>query len=206
MLSYIFELIWTFRYMALFGFLALGMIGLPIPEETLMTFIGSLTAFDHLTLAGSIAVCFAGTMTGMVISYWIGRRVGKPFLDRYGKWFLLTPARLARAEKWFQKYGVWTVSFGYFVPGVRQLTCYLAGMSRMRFWLYLVYAGSGALVWCFSFITLGRIIGHNWEAVLNMIHVYLGRGVAIGLGVMLLLVLVFLRLRKKGGPMRKNGA
>jgi membrane protein DedA with SNARE-associated domain len=191
------DFIWTYRYMALFGLLALGIIGLPIPDETLMTFVGSLTAFGHLSFFSSIAVSFAGSMTGMLISYWIGRRLGKPFLDRFGKWFFLTPVRLARAENWFQKYGVWAISFGYFVPGVRHLTCYLAGMSGIRFWRYFVFAGSGAIVWCFSFITLGRIIGSNWESVMELVHIYLGRGLAIAIVVVLLALLLLLRIRKK---------
>lgn len=188
--------------MALFGLLALGIIGLPIPDETLMTFVGSLTAFGHLSFGSSVAVSFAGSMSGMLISYWIGRRVGKPFLDRFGKWFHLTPARLARAEKWFQKYGVWAIFFGYFVPGVRHLTCYLAGMSGMRFWRYLVFSGSGAIVWCFTFITLGRIIGRNWESVMDLVHLYLGRGLAVALAVILLALVLFLRFRKKGSSLR----
>jgi membrane protein DedA with SNARE-associated domain len=133
----------------------------------------------------------------MLISYWIGRRVGKPFLDRYGKWFGLTPSRLVKGEKWFLKHGVWAITFGYYVPGVRQLTCYLAGMSGIRFLRYVVFAGSGALVWCFTFVTLGRIIGRNWEKVVNLVHVYLGRGLAIVIVVCLLALILYLRIRRK---------
>ncbi len=191
------DLIWTYRYMALFGLLALGIIGLPIPDETLMTFVGSLTAYGHMNFALSVAVSFAGSMSGMLISYWIGRRVGKPFLDRYGKWFGLNPSRLVKGEKWFLKHGVWAITFGYFVPGVRHLTCYLAGMSGIRFLRYVVFAGSGALVWCFTFVTLGRIIGRNWEKVVNLVHVYLGRGLAIAIVVCLLALILYMRIRRK---------
>ncbi|WP_246066840.1 DedA family protein [Paenibacillus koleovorans] len=197
MQQFLLDLIWTYRYLALFGLLALGIIGLPIPDETLMTFVGSLTAYGHLTFGKSLTVSFSGSMTGMLISYFIGRRVGKPFLDRFGKWFHLTPNRLAKGEKWFQKYGAWAIVFGYFVPGVRHLTCYLAGMSGIRFWRYFVYAGSGAFVWCFTFITLGRVIGRNWETVLHLLHVYMGRGVAIGILVIALGLLLFIWLRRR---------
>ena len=110
----------------------------------------------------------------MVVSYLIGHRVGKPFLYRYGKWFKLTPNRIERAEGWFKKYGLWTVFFGYFVPGVRHFTCYLSGVSGVKFYKYMFYAGTGALLWCTTFLTLGHFIGSNLEGLFHLIHTYMG--------------------------------
>ena len=166
----ILDFIWDFGYFALYCLMALGMIGIPMAEETLMTFVGSLTAFGHLSYPVAIAASFFGTMTGMLVSYFIGRKFGKPFLYRYGKWLRLTPGRLNKAEKWFQRYGIWTVSFGYFVPGIRQLTCYLAGISEVRLARYTAFAGVGAFVWCVIFISLGRHIGDNWHSIVHSVH------------------------------------
>lgn len=163
-----------YGYIALYAMLALGIIGLPIPDETLMTFVGSLTSYGHMSYAKALSVSFLGSMTGMLISYYLGRKIGKPFLYRYGKWVYLTPERLERSERWFQKYGMWTVAFGYFVPGIRHFTCYLAGISGIIFWRYVLYAGVGALIWCAAFITLGHVIGHNWELISHTLHKHLG--------------------------------
>jgi membrane protein DedA with SNARE-associated domain len=176
-------LIEQYGYAALFGLLALGLAGLPVPDETLMTFVGSLTSFGHMSYVPAVIVAFAGSMTGMLISYFLGKKVGKPFLYRYGKWFYVTPARLEKAEYWFQKYGVWTVSFGYFIPGFRHFTCYLAGITGISFWRYVLFAGSGALVWCMTFITLGYFIGENWEKIMYIAHQYLGVTAIILIGV-----------------------
>jgi membrane protein DedA with SNARE-associated domain len=193
----IFDLLAQYGYIALYGLLALGIIGLPIPDETLMTFVGSLTVYGPLTFPGSLAVTFAGTMTGMTVSYALGKRVGKPFLYRMGKWIKLTPARLTRAELWFQKYGIWTVSFSYFIPGVRHLSCYLAGISGVPLWRYLLYAGVGAFVWCLTFLTLGRLIGNNLGVLHDFVkqHAWLAAIAAVVL--IAVGVLIYLHYRRK---------
>lgn len=175
------ELIVQYGYIALYGLLALGIVGLPVPDEILMTTVGSLTAGDEPLLAYSTSfiVSFSGAMSGMLVSYFLGKKVGKPFLYKFGKWVKLTPERLTVAECWFKKYGLWTVAFGYYVPGIRHFTCYLAGVSNVSFWRYVLYAGSGAMVWCASFLTLGHVIGRNAPVILEMIHHYMGVSVTI---------------------------
>lgn len=169
------DFIGQYGYVALYLLLSAGIVGVPIPDETLMAFVGSLTALGGpFEFGTTLMVSYAGTMTGMIVSYVIGHRVGKPFLTRYGKWVKLTPSRLERAEGWFKKYGLWTVFFGYFVPGVRHFTCYLSGVSGVKFYKYMLYAGTGALLWCTTFLTLGRFIGSNLEGLFHLIHTYLG--------------------------------
>ncbi|WP_438448654.1 DedA family protein [Gorillibacterium sp. sgz5001074] len=177
------EWILDYGYAALYGLLAVGIIGLPVPDEILMTFVGYLTSIGWFSYPAALAVAFAGALTGMLISYYIGHKVGKPFLRKYGKWVKLTPRRLDKAEGWFHRFGLWTVTFGYFVPGVRHLTCYLAGISGVGFWRYLIYACTGALLWSATFISLGHFIGQNIDSVMPQIHRYMGYGL-LGIAVL----------------------
>ncbi|WP_275983759.1 DedA family protein [Paenibacillus hamazuiensis] len=186
-----------YGYVALFGLLALGIVGLPVPDEILMTTVGSLASMGVLSYSMSFVVCYLGAMTGMIVSYTLGRKVGKPVLYRVGKWVKLSPSRLEKAEGWFHKYGLWTVAFGYYVPGVRHFTCYLAGVSGVGFWRYLLYAGTGALIWVFSFLTLGHLIGENAPALLNLIHKYMGISIAVLLVILGIVVYWYIRRRKK---------
>nr|WP_240159709.1 DedA family protein [Paenibacillus aceris] len=178
--------------------LSAGIVGVPIPDETLMAFVGSLTApggpFEY---APTLMVIYAGTMTGMIVSYLIGHRVGKPFLHRYGKWIKLTPGRIERAEGWFHKYGLWTVFFGYFVPGVRHFTCYLSGVSGVKFYKYMLYAGTGALLWCTTFLTLGHFIGSNLDGLFQLIHKYLGVSLIVIVVVAAVVIAIYFRFRKR---------
>lgn len=194
----LFDFVNHYGYIALYLLLAAGIVGLPIPDETLMTFGGSLTATDGpWYFPAALLVAFAGSMTGMCVSYTVGHRVGKPFLYRYGKWIKLTPARINMAEKWFRKYGLWAVCFGYFVPGIRHFTCYLAGMSGVKLWKYLLFAGSGALVWCITFLSLGHFIGENISSLLHAFHHYFGISLLIIVAFVLAGVFLYLRFRKK---------
>jgi membrane protein DedA with SNARE-associated domain len=194
----LFDFVMHYGYIALYLLLASGIVGLPIPDETLMTFAGSLTASNGpLSYPVALIVAYAGTMTGMVVSYTVGHKVGKPFLYRYGKWIKLTPVRIKRGEGWFHKYGLWAVCFGYFVPGVRHFTCYLAGMSGVKLWKYLLFAGSGALIWCITFLSLGHFIGENIEGLMDMFHHYFGITVLIIAALVVIGVFLYLKFRKK---------
>ncbi|TVY08296.1 DedA family protein [Paenibacillus cremeus] len=193
------ELIDQYGYIALYGLLALGIVGLPVPDEILMTTVGSLTVGENplLSFCTSFLVSFGGAMTGMLVSYFLGKKVGKPFLYKFGKWVKLTPERLAIAEGWFKKYGLWTVAFGYYVPGIRHFTCYLAGVSNVSFWRYLLYAGSGALVWAATFLTLGHVIGVNAPAIMEMVHHYMGLSVSILAVIVAIVLYGYWRYRKR---------
>ncbi|OCT12125.1 hypothetical protein A8709_30190 [Paenibacillus pectinilyticus] len=194
----LYDFIGQYGYVALYLLLSAGIVGVPIPDETLMAFVGSLTALGGpFEFGTTLLVIYAGTMTGMIVSYVIGHRVGKPFLNRYGKWVKLTPNRIEKAEGWFKKYGLWTVFFGYFVPGVRHFTCYLSGVSGVKFYKYMLFAGSGALLWCTTFLTLGHFIGSNLGGMLHLIHAYLGLFLLVLLFLAAIGVLIFLRYRKQ---------
>jgi len=155
------EIISQYGYYAIFSLLALGIIGLPVPDEVLLTFVGYLVNSKVLSAVGAVSVSFCGAMSGMLISYMLGRKVGKPLLWKYGKWIKLTPARLDKVERWFDKFGPWTIVFGYYIPGIRHLTCYMSGVSGISLRKYLLYAGGGALLWVIIFITLGYFIGYH---------------------------------------------
>lgn len=160
-----------YGYVALYGLLALGVAGLPVPDEVLLFFFGSLVAQGHYHFPLALLVSFCGSITGMMLSYSIGRWMGKPLLERYGKWIRLTPARLARSEQWFAKYGTWGLMFGYFVPGLRHILSYLSGTAKLHIGKYLLFASVGAIIWCGTFLTVGQGLGVHWEeGVRHMEH------------------------------------
>jgi membrane protein DedA with SNARE-associated domain len=160
-----------YGYLALYAMFFLGMIGFPLAEETVMTFAGTLTspgsALSYWPVFISI---YIGTMCGMLVSYFLGRHLGRPLIIRFGKYVKLKPDRIEKAERWFNRFGIWTVFFGYFIPGVRQFSCYFAGISRIPFYRYLLASGFGALLWCVTFLTLGYWIGRNADQLLHVLR------------------------------------
>lgn len=153
------EVISQYGYFAIYGLLALGVVGMPIPDEVLMTFVGYLASISVLNYCVSIVVCFGGAFTGGLLSYTIGRKAGRPLFNKYGKWIGINAKRFSRVESWFLKYGSWSIILGYFIPGVRNLMCCFSGMSRMAMSRYILVSGIGAFVWCVVFISIGFYVG-----------------------------------------------
>ncbi|MEB3100190.1 DedA family protein [Ferviditalea candida] len=164
------DFIAQYGYLGLFSSIAASLIGMPMPDETMMVFAGYLSSAGRLSFPVAWISSFAGSMVGMLVSYAIGRKFGRPFLERYGKWLFLSPGKLEKAEKWFQAYGIWTVSFGYYIPVVRHFTCYLSGIGRIPYPRYVLFAGTGAAVWTFTFLYLGHMLGANWRTIQDKLH------------------------------------
>ena len=179
---------------ALFVLLVLGIVGLPVPDETLMVFCGALIGKGTLNLAATLAAAFFGSATGITMSYFIGRTAGKPFLDKFGPWMHLTPERLEQVHKWFEGYGHWSLTFGYFVPGVRHFTAVVAGMTNLEYPVFARYAYSGALIWVTTFLTLGYIIGDTWRTAAENVHQVVG--VVAAIAAVVIAIVLFVRSKR----------
>ena len=145
--------------LVLFILLVLGIIALPIPEETLLVFAGALMASKILNIPGTILAASAGSIIGITLSYLIGRTGGSYLVHEYGGWVGLTQKRLDHAKGWFNRYGRWSLFIGYFIPGVRHFTGFSAGTSGVEYRHFALYAYSGGVVWITTFLSLGYFFG-----------------------------------------------
>jgi membrane protein DedA with SNARE-associated domain len=173
-----------YGYFAIFGLLVLGIVGLPVPDETLLTFTGYLVFRGRLRLPESYGAALAGSLCGITLSYVLGRTFGLGLIHRYGRYLRITEEHIQKAHAWFTKVGHWGLTFGYFVPGVRHLTAYAAGMSELEPQQFTLFAYPGGCLWVATFMGLGYLLGERWEAVEQNIHHYLLIGTiaaAIGL-------------------------
>jgi len=169
----ILEWIGQYGYAAIFGLLMFGIVGLPVPDETLLTFTGYLIYKGTLSLPAAFSTALAGSACGITLSYWLGRSFGLALIHRYGRYVRITPEHVERAHAWFQRVGHWGLTFGYFVPGVRHLTAYAAGISGLEGRTFALFAYAGACLWVSAFLSLGYFLGERWEAVEQDIHHYL---------------------------------
>jgi membrane protein DedA with SNARE-associated domain len=134
-------------YFAIAGLLVLGIAGVPIPDEALLAFAGYLVWRGQLSLPLTIVAAFAGSVGGISLSYLLGRVAGGHLIRRFGARLHVTPERLKHTHSWFSRYGRWTLSVGCFVPGLRHLTAFSAGMSRLDLPSFALFAYLGALLW-----------------------------------------------------------
>jgi membrane protein DedA with SNARE-associated domain len=164
------ELVSQYGYAGIFSLLMLGIVGLPVPDETLLALVGFLASKGELHLLPTILVAFLGSACGITVSYLIGRFLGMWFVRKFGLFFHLSPERLQRVENWFERSGRWALVFGYFLPGIRHLTAVVAGSSRLPVRIFALFAYGGALIWATSFIFLGYFLGEHWEKVIGWLE------------------------------------
>jgi membrane protein DedA with SNARE-associated domain len=183
-----------YGYPALFLLLMLGIVGLPVPDETLLTFSGYLIFKNELTLMPTMATAFLGSICGITASYVIGRRLGCYFVRTLGRILRIGPDDLDQVKAWYVRWGKYALIFGYFVPGVRHLVALVAGSSNLPLVIFMPFAYTGALIWSATFLGLGYGLGETWVNGSAIVHQVLA--VASGVVFLLLIRLFVLRMRK----------
>ncbi|ETI70249.1 DedA family protein [Neobacillus vireti] len=159
------HLIEHYGYFGIIIALVGGIIGLPIPDEVLLTYVGYNIFSGKMSYLPSLLSAFAGACGGISLSYFLGVKLGLPFLIKFGPKFHITEEKVSRTRKLFLKFGPFLLIVGFFIPGVRHITAYLAGINGYSYRRFALFAYSGAVTWCFSFITLGRTLGEKWILV-----------------------------------------
>ena len=91
--------------------------------------------------------------------------LNETLIEKYGKYIHLTPENLEKVHKWFDNYGNYQIVFAYFIPGIRHITGYFSGITKISFIKFVVNAYFGALIWTTTFITFGKILGYKWETI-----------------------------------------
>ena len=181
-----------YGYAALFLLLMFGIIGLPIPDETLLFFCGYLIWKGRLHFDLTLLTAFSGSAFGITVSYLIGRKYGRRVLHRYGPRIYLTHALVRRSCNWFHRIGGWALTVGYFIPGVRHFTALIAGISHFRFRNFALFAYLGAAIWVSTFVCLGYIVGEQWEQTSELVHRYL----LMATGILAIAALIWWRIRR----------
>jgi membrane protein DedA with SNARE-associated domain len=180
----------THGYLGVFSSLMLGMFGLPVPDESILTFTGFLIYQHHLDPVPAVLAAFLGSICGITLNYLVGRFIGLPLLHRYGVYIYLPPTKLDRAQLWFEKYGKWALFLGYFLPGIRHLTAFSAGASGLRYYIFAPFMYSGGFLWVVSFVTLGYFVGEEWQRIMPRVESYLWELVALIVALALVAYLV----------------
>lgn len=195
---------------AVFGLMVLSAI-LPAASELTMLYGGAIAsgaiAGAHLSLFGDristpawgfVAVAVAGalgTTLGALIGWTIGYVGERQFLERHGRWLHVSPAKLERAQAWFERYGTLTVAVGLAVPLVRSFIAIPAGIARMALRRFLPLALLGSAVFCFALAGIGWALGSSWDSVHHDVRIV--EYVIVGLAVVALAWFVLRRYTTK---------
>jgi membrane protein DedA with SNARE-associated domain len=182
----------NYGYWAVFFGVMLENAGLPVPGETILLAAGFFAASGHFKLAAVMAVAATGAIVGDNIGFAIGHRYGRGFLLRYGRFIFLTPARLEHINYYFERHGNKTILVARFITGLRVFAALLAGASRMRWRVFLVYNMAGAILWSIVITTLGYLFGHSWP----LLERWVGRSGLFMLLALIVALLIVWRVRE----------
>jgi membrane protein DedA with SNARE-associated domain len=138
---------------------------IPLPSEIIMPFAGYLTTGGRFTLWGVTLAGSIGCVFGSVLAYWVGYWGGRSFVEKYGKYILITGHDLDIADRFFNKYGGSAVFFSRMLPVVRTFISLPAGIARMSFWKLVVYTFAGSVPWCYALAYLGKKLGDKWDTL-----------------------------------------
>lgn len=169
----IFDWIGTYGPGALFLALVLGIVGLPVPDETLLVFSGYLISKGKLHLPATVIAAVAGSWCGISVSYGLGRTLGLGVVRRFGKYLHVDDTRLEHVHAWFNRRGHWALFIGYYIAGVRHITAVIAGASGVEFRNVILYGWSGGLIWAGLFLGLGYFVGEQWRQAFDLVGRYM---------------------------------
>lgn len=191
-----------YGYVGIFGLLMLGIVGLPIPDETLLMFTGYLIFKHELEPLPAFAAGFLGSICGITVSYALGRMLGLYFVTRLGRFLHVVPEDLDHVRAWYEGKGKYGLVISYFIPGIRHLAAYVAGSSRLSLPVFATFAYLGGLLWSSSFISIGYVLGDEWEQMSASLQRYL----LIGAGVITVVIATgFILMRRRTGQPRRLG-
>lgn len=191
---------------SLFILLALGIIALPVPDESLMVLAGILMKKGSLQIVPTLLATYGGSMAGITVSYLIGRIAGSPIIHKYGSYIGLTEPKLQKVHTWFESYGKWTLSFGYFIPGIRHFTGLAAGMSDLSYPVFALFAYGGAIIWTSVFLGIGFFLGEYWYTIVSFAEERVDQAMFVFMMVALIIAIVIgIKVYKKsnGNSLKK---
>jgi len=159
---------------------------IPLPSEIIMPFAGYLVFTGEMQLWLVALAGAVGCVLGSLVAYYAGAWGGRPLVEKYGKYILVSHHDLALADRWFQRYGDITIFAGRLLPVIRTFIAFPAGISRMSMGRFAVYTFVGSYIWCWGLAWVGMKLGQSW----NTLGVYFHRFDAI-IGVILVIALVW---------------
>ncbi|HEY7948310.1 MAG TPA: DedA family protein [Acidimicrobiales bacterium] len=163
----------TWGYVAVFGLTFISSMGLPVGSELAVIYGGVLASGQiphephHLNLVIVIVLAALGEVLGSSAGYAIGFFGGRPLVDRFGKYVLLTHKDLDRAEAWFERRGEPLVLFGRFIPLLRSFVSFAAGLGEMAVGKFVAFTVIGCAIWCTALASTGYALGSSYNHVLK---------------------------------------
>jgi membrane protein DedA with SNARE-associated domain len=136
---------------------------IPLPSEIIMPFAGYLVSRGQMNLWGVGIAGAIGCVLGSLVAYWVGMYGGRPLIEKYGRYVLISRQDLEMADRWFSRYGEAIIFTSRLLPAVRTFIAFPAGVARMNLTRFVLYTFAGSLPWCLGLAFVGQKLGEQWN-------------------------------------------
>lgn len=202
MSEFVVNLIGNYGYLGMFLGMVLEAVIIVIPSELILATGGILAGREIFSLWGAFFTGLLGSVFCAIVIYAMGYFGGRPFVEKYGKYFFMKKEDLDKCDVWFDKYGMLACFLGRNFPIVRTLISLPIGIMHLPFWRFVLYTTLGSIPWTFAFVYVGYALGNNWT-VLADVTVKLKVPIRI---LLVLLVLTFLYKKIKKYVLQKKNS
>jgi len=161
--GFIVAIISALGYSGVILLMAIESACIPLPSEIIMPFSGYLVSRGEMNLWGVGIAGAVGCVLGSLVAYWVGMYGGRPLIEKYGRYILLSRHDLDLADRWFSKYGEAIVFISRLLPAIRTFIAFPAGVARMNLTKFVIYTFAGSLPWCLALAYAGQKLGEQWN-------------------------------------------
>ena len=182
---FVVTMISKFGYTGILITMAIESACIPLPSEIIMPFSGYLVSTGQFSMLGVTMAGAIGNVLGSLVAYYVGVWGGRPFVESYGPYFLVSRRDLEMADRWFLKYGEAAVLISRMLPVVRTFISLPAGIVRMNVLKFILFSFIGAVPWCYLLAYIGLKLGERWDGLREYFHhldVVIGAALVLGFG------------------------
>ena len=181
-------------YYAVAILMALENACIPIPSELILGFAGYMIYAGRMTFTMAMVAGLVGGMAGSYFAYYVGHYGGRPFVDRYGKYFFVKKSHVDIAQEWFDKYGIKAVFFSRMLPVVRTFISLPAGFAHVDMKKFFFYTFIGSLPWTALILFIGMMLGEGWKVMMEVGHEI---SLAVAAAIVIICIVLYVQYKKK---------
>jgi membrane protein DedA with SNARE-associated domain len=161
--AFIVAVISSMGYAGVVLLMAIESACIPLPSEIIMPFSGYLVSRGEMNLWGVGIAGAVGCVLGSLVAYWVGMYGGRPFIEKYGRYVLVSRHDLNMADRWFARHGEIIIFASRLLPAIRTFIAFPAGVAKMNLTRFIIYTFAGSLPWCLGLAYVGQKLGEQWD-------------------------------------------
>lgn len=181
-------------YYAVAVLMALENACIPIPSELILGFAGYMIYAGRMSFTMAMVAGMIGGMLGSYFAYYVGHYGGRPFVDKYGKYFFIKKSHVDIAQHWFDKYGIRAVFFSRMLPVVRTFISLPAGFAHVDMKQFFFFTFIGSLPWTALILFIGMMLGEGWRIMMEVGHEI---SIAVAAAIVVICVVLYVQYKRK---------